>query len=416
MKRLSHDEALKAYEDFKARGLQLNMARGKPSPAQLDLSADFLTIVDGEHYKSREGVDTRNYGELKGLIETRELMAQVMGFPVANVVIGGTSSLTVMYDLHTRLLLTTPPGGTTPWFEKKNRKCLCPTPGYDRHFQMTEGLGYELIPVAMTEDGPDMDEVERLVKNDPDILCMWCVPKYSNPTGVVYSQEVCERLARMETAAPDFRVFWDNAYAVHHLDPDHFKAEIPNILELGRAAGHEDRFLAFSSTSKITMAGGGIAAFAASEANLAWFTTQQKLQMICTDKVNQLRHARFFPSFSALENHMRREAAILKPKFDAFLKILDRELEGLEGVRYTRPQGGYFIGLYLPPHTASRVVELADQAGMKLTPAGNTHPYSKDPDDAFLRLAPSYPDLAEIKEAASLLCACIRLAVSEQEQ
>lgn len=233
MNQAKDPSALQAYNEIKARNLKLNMARGKPAPAQLDLSAAFLTSVDGQNYLSREGVDSRNYGELSGLIEARELMAAMLGLPVEAVVIGGTSSLTVMYDVHSRLLLTAAPGADKPWFEKTKRKCLCPCPGYDRHFQMTEGLGYELIPIAMKDDGPDMDEVERLVQSDPDILCIWCVPQYSNPTGVTYSEEVCRRLASMKTAAPDFRIFWDDAYSVHHLYPEAEKqAKLPNILEL----------------------------------------------------------------------------------------------------------------------------------------------------------------------------------------
>ena len=406
--------ALEAYESLKALGLKLNMARGKPSPEQLDLSANFLNAVNGQNYLSADGVDTRNYGELKGLREARELMASMLGFPVENVVIGGCSSLTVMYDVHTRLLLTSPPGGDKPWFEIRDRACLCPCPGYDRHFQMTEGLGYRLIPVDMKEDGPDMDEVERLVTEDASIRCIWCVPKYANPTGVVYSEEVCRRLASMKTAAPDFRIFWDDAYAVHDLYPGEKAVDCPNMLKLCEEAGHPDRLFAFCSTSKITMAGGGIAAFAASQQNLEWFTRQQKLQMICTDKVNQLRHAHFFPHFSDLKAHMQKEAEILRPKFETVLRILDEELAGAPGVSWTRPLGGYFIGLTLPDGCASRTVELAKEAGMNLTPAGAPFPYGKDPHDAFLRIAPSYPSLEEIEAAARLLAACARLAIAEK--
>lgn len=415
MDHLSHEGALAAYEARKAAGLSLNMARGKPAPAQLDLSNAFFTAVTKDNFISEDGVDTRNYGELKGLRESRELMAGIMGVPFESVVIAGCSSLTVMYDVHTRLLITAAPGAEKPWFEVADRKCLCPSPGYDRHFQMTEGLGYDLVTVPMTDSGPDMDLVEKLVASDASVKCMWCVPKYSNPTGATYSEEVCRRLASMKAAAPDFRIFWDNAYAVHHLYPDQ-PDTLPDILKLAAEAGNPDRFLVFSSTSKITFAGGGISAFASSPANLEWFAKQQKLQMICTDKVNQLRHARFFPDFSALEAHMRREAEILRPKFEAFLDTLDRRLKGVDGVRWFRPRGGYFIGIYLPNGTAKRVVQLADEAGMKLTPAGNTYPHNTDPDDSFLRLAPSFPTLEEIRAASELFCDCVLLAASERKK
>lgn len=414
MNQAKDPSALQAYNEIKARNLKLNMARGKPAPAQLDLSAAFLTSVDGQNYLSREGVDSRNYGELSGLIEARELMAAMLGLPVEAVVIGGTSSLTVMYDVHSRLLLTAAPGAEKPWFEKTKRKCLCPCPGYDRHFQMTEGLGYELIPIAMKDDGPDMDEVERLVQSDPDILCIWCVPQYSNPTGVTYSEEVCRRLASMKTVAPDFRIFWDDAYSVHHLYPEAEKqAKLPNILELCAEAGHPDRVFCFASTSKITMAGGGIAAFAASPANLEWFRQQQKIQMICCDKVNQLRHAHFFPDFAALQAHMARLAELLRPKFEAFEEIMERELGDIPGVSWTKPLGGYFIGVTLPDGTAARACELAAEAGLKLTPAGNPFPHSQNPHDNFQRIAPSYPELPEIREAAELYALCVRLAIAE---
>lgn len=415
MRTKSFDEALVNYKKWQEKGLSLNMARGKPASEQLDLAAGLFTAVTQENFTSREGIDTRNYGELHGLIETRELMADIMGFPVENVVIAGCSSLTAMYDTHARLLLTPPPGGDKAWFLDEKRACLCPSPGYDRHFQMTAGLGYELISVDMKEDGPDMDEVERLVKENPHIRCIWCVPKYSNPTGAVYSEEVCRRLAKMETAAPDFRIFWDNAYAVHHLDPQNEKAEIPDMLALCEEAGNPDRLLAFSSTSKISFAGGGITAFAASKANLAWYEEQQKLQMICTDKVNQLRHARYYKDKKTLEAHMEKEAEILKPKFDAFIAAMEAHFSEDEDIQWTRPQGGYFIGVTLPEGTAARTVRLAKEAGLTLTGAGAPFPYGKDPQDSFLRIAPSYPSLEEMKEAAELFCACAELAVWEKK-
>lgn len=403
----------KAYAEFQAQGLSLNMTRGNPSPEQLNLSSGLFHAVDEQNCHSREGLDTRNYGGLSGLLEARELIAFMLDVPVELTRVIGASTLTNLYDTEVRLLLSTAPGGSEPWSAKPVRKILCPAPGYDRHFHMTAGLGFELITVPMGDDGPDMDLVEKLVREDPGILEIWCVPKYSNPTGVTYSAEVCRRLASMETAAPDFRILWDNAYVIHHLDMDQ-PDTLPDMYQLCVDAGHADRILMYASTSKVTFAGGGIAGLAMSPANLAWFEGQQKLQMICTDKVNQLRHARLFPNKEALLAHMRALSDLIRPKFEAFEKVFAERLSDLPEVRWSHPHGGYFIGLWLPSGTARRVVALAADAGLKLTPAGHTYPYDVDPEDHFLRIAPTFPPLGEAEQAAELLAVCIRLAVLEK--
>lgn len=414
MNHRSIESARQNYLEQQQRGLHLNIARGNPSAQQLDLSSGFFSSVTQQNCHSRDGIDVRNYGELKGISEAREWMSWLLGVSPEQVIIGGSSSLTVMYDVHTRLLLTTPPDGSEPWFNKKNRKFLCPCPGYDRHFKMTEGLGYTLIPIPMKDDGPDMDQVRAIAEADPDVLGIWCVPKYSNPTGVTYSESVCRQLASLKTAAPDFRIFWDNAYSLHTLSPDGETDTIPDILQLCQEAGHPNRAFCFASTSKIIFAGGGLAALATSQQNREWFSKQQTLQMICTDKVNQLRHVHFLPTRESLLEHMKKEAIILAPKFQAFQDVLERHFNGSPEISWTRPRGGYFIGLTLPVGTAARTVQLASEAGLKLTPAGAAFPYGKDPQDSFLRIAPSFPPLAEIVPAAEVLCASIELACAEK--
>ena len=323
--------------------------------------------------------------------------------------VAGNSSLNLMYDMLVRAMLFTLPGGQKPWGQEEKVRFLCPTPGYDRHFFVTQALGIEMIPVPMTEEGPDMDQVEALVAQDPSIKGIWTVPVYSNPDGVTYSASTCQRLAAMKTAAPDFRIFWDNAYVVHHLYPEQPES-VPDMIRLCAESGHPDRVFEFASTSKITFSGAGIAALAASSANLQFIRKQMGIQTIGPDKLSQLRHVRFLKNRAGIDAIMRQHAAILRPKFEAALDILDTQVGGTGICSYNRPKGGYFISLSVLPGTASTVVSLAKEAGLELTPAGNPFPYGKDPLDTNIRLAPSFPTLDELKKATQLLCLCIRLA------
>ncbi len=400
------------YDAVAARGLKLDMTRGKPAPAQLDLSAGLFETVGSDDFKAPDGTDTRNYGGLEGLPEARALMGAIMQAPAADVLIGGNASLQLMFDTMVRCHIFPLPGASAPWGAGKVR-FLCPVPGYDRHFAITEHLGYELVPVPLTGKGPDMDAVEALVKDDASVKGIWLVPTYANPTGETVDLETARRLAAMPTAAPDFRIFWDDAYAVHHLDAD--GDTTPPILDLCREAGHADRVFLFASTSKVTHAGAGISAMAASPANIAWTKRHLSKQTIGPDKVNQLRHVRFLKDLEGVHAHMRRHAAILKPKFDGVLEVLDAELGGTGLAGWTRPKGGYFISLDTQPGFASKVVALADAAGVKLTAAGATHPYGKDPEDRNIRLAPSFPGLADLKLATEVVALCVKLAWFETQ-
>lgn len=404
-------QAQAAYEAFKAKELRLNMARGKPASAQLDLSNGLLDCPSPTELIGEEGEDVRNYGNLQGLLECRQLMADLAGFKLEDSLLYGASTLSLAYDVNVQLLLRPPVDGTQAWYELKDRKVLCLTPGYDRHFQISAGLGFELISVDFLDEGLDIDAIEALVAQDPSIKALWAVPLYSNPSGHCFSAEDCKRLAQMPAAAPDFKIFWDLAYVAHHLGAD--KAAVPNILELAKEHGHPNRFFAFCSTSKISFAGGGIAALFSSPENLAWFQAQQRLRMINSDKVNQRRHALYFAKHS-LKEHMQKHAALLRPKFDAVLAAFDAHFKDSALVHYTRPKGGYFIGLTLPDGLASRVHQLAKEAGITLTPSGATHPYGKNPRDHYLRIAPSYPSLEEISQAAEGLVLCIHLAMAEK--
>lgn len=390
------------YEELRARGLDLDMTRGKPCPAQLDLSADLLHILTKEDYRAADGTDCRNYGVLEGLPEARQLFADILGVPAANVLAGGNSSLNLMHDTIVQALLRPLPGAATPW---RGIKFLCPSPGYDRHFGICEYLGIEMLTVEMGDDGPDMDEVERLVAADATIKGIWCVPRYSNPTGVTYSEAVVRRLAAMPTAAPDFRVFWDNAYAVHHLDDA--PEPLADIMRASAAAGNEDRVFQFTSTSKITFAGAGISAIAASAANLQWLKQGMTFQTIGPDKLSQLRHVRLLGNETEVAQHMRRHAAILRPKFAAVGAILQRELGGTGVATWSQPRGGYFVSVDTLDGCAAEVVAMAGAAGVKLTKAGATFPYGKDPRDRNIRLAPSMPSQAEIEQAMELFAVCV---------
>ena len=396
------------YEAFQAMKLKLDMTRGKPATEQLDLADGLFEAVKSDDFKALDGTDTRNYGGLEGLPEARALFAEFFGVKPSEVLIGGNSSLQLMYDTIIRAHVFGTPGGA-PWAGQKI-KWLCPAPGYDRHFAITQQLGYELVTVPMTGAGPDMDIVERLVADDASIKGIWIVPKYSNPTGESVSAENVNRLASMRTAANDFRIIWDDAYSVHHLGAD--RDEVPNLLDACQSAGNPNRVLIFGSTSKISHAGAGISAMAANEANITWTKQHMGKQTIGPDKVNQLRHVRFFKNLAGVEAHMVKHAAILKPKFDAVLRVLEEELGGTGLASWTHPKGGYFISLDTPPGHAKNVVRLAAEAGVKLTEAGATFPYGKDPSDRNIRLAPSCPTLFEIDVATRVVATCVKLSIA----
>jgi DNA-binding transcriptional MocR family regulator len=405
--RESQTDLAERYEAFQAMKLKLDMTRGKPANEQLDLAKGLLETVTSDDFKALDGTDTRNYGGLEGLPEARALFASYFGVKPAEVLIGGNSSLQLMFDTLLRAHVFGVPGGERPWGREDKVKWLCPAPGYDRHFAITQHLGYELITVPMTGHGPDMDVVERLVA-DPTVKGIWIVPKYGNPTGESVSADNVARLAAMKTAAPDFRIIWDDAYAVHHLSDD--VDEVPNILDACQSAGCPNRVLIFGSTSKISHAGAGLSAMAANEANIAWTKTHAGKQTIGPDKVNQLRHVRYFKDMAGIEAHMKKHAAIMKPKFDAVLRVLEEELGGTHLATWTTPKGGYFVSLDTPPGHAKHVVKLAAEAGVKLTEAGATFPYGKDPEDRNIRLAPSYPTLLEIELATRVVATCVKLS------
>jgi DNA-binding transcriptional MocR family regulator len=400
---------LAAYDAFKARRLDLNLTRGKPSSAQLDLSRPLLALPGPDDFQAADGTDCRNYGGLQGLPEARRLFSGLMGAPADQVVVANNSSLALMHDTVAFALLKGTCDSPSPWSSQGEVAFLCPVPGYDRHFRICEDYGIRMIPVALRDDGPDMEEVERLVAADPSIKAMWCMPKYSNPTGTVYSDAVIERLAKMPTAAPDFRLLWDNAYAVHHLTSD--RIAIANVLDGCGRHGHANRPFVFASTSKITLAGAGLALFAASAANVKWLLARLTPRTIGPDKLNQLRHVRLLRDDAGIQDLMERHRAIIGPKFQTVLDVFAARLSGVAGVTWTTPKGGYFISLSVPPGTARRVVRLAKEAGLELTPAGATHPHGRDPDDRIIRIAPTFPELSDVALAAegvacSVLVAC----------
>lgn len=402
----------KEYEAAKAKGLKLDMSRGKPSPAQLDVSNEMLDIVNSETgCVSDSGTDCRNYGIMEGIPEARQLMGDFLRVPKENVFVCGNASLNIMYDCVSSAMLF---GimGSTPWCHLDKVKFLCPVPGYDRHFKITELMGIEMINIPMTENGPDMDMVEKLVSSDSSIKGIWCVPKYSNPQGIVYSDETVKRFAALKPAAKDFRIYWDNAYALHYIYDENI--EIPEILSECAKAGNPDLVYEFCSTSKISFAGGGISAIASSEANLKWISKRMNVETISYDKINQLRHVRYFKNGDGLRAHMRKHAEFLRPKFDVVLETLDRELTGLGAGSWMKPMGGYFISFDAVPGCAKAIVNKCKEAGVVLTGAGATYPYGKDPDDSNIRIAPSYPTLEELKQAAELFTLCAKLATVEK--
>jgi len=398
------------YNQLLTLSLELDMTRGKPSPEQLNLSNRILNLP-GEDYQDRGGGDIRNYGGLDGLPAMKSLFAAILEVEPGNIIVGGNSSLTMMYDTLQRACQFGVPGGSAPWNKTRNRKFLCPTPGYDRHFSITEHLGFELIGVDITETGPDMDQVEWLVEKDATIKGIWCVPKYSNPTGCCYGEETVKRLATMPTAARDFRIMWDNAYAEHHFSDK--RPALANIADYCTQAGNDDRVVQFASTSKISLPGAGVAAMASSEANISDARKHISVQSIGPDKVNQLRHLRLFNNLEGLRRHMAEHAKLVKPKFDLVGTILDRELRDWGIAGWTIPFGGYFISLDVKDGKAKRVVELARQVGVKLTAAGAPFPYGKDPRDRNIRIAPTFPKIDEIRQATEVLVICIKLASSE---
>jgi DNA-binding transcriptional MocR family regulator len=408
-----HESQKANYADLQAKKLKLDLTRGKPSPAQLDLSNALLELPGAgrDAYRDGEGTDTRNYGGLHGLPELRAIFGELLGIPVQNLIAGNNASLELMHDVVVFSLLHGGVDSPRPWIQEQAVKFLCPVPGYDRHFAITESLGVEMINVPMREDGPDVDLIEELVAADPAIKGMWCVPVFSNPTGVTFSWEVVRRLVQMHTAAPDFRLFWDNAYAVHTLTHDEVRQI--DVLGLAAAAGHQNRPFVFASTSKITFAGAGVSFFGGSLANVAWYLQYAGKKSIGPDKVNQLRHLRFFKDADGVRRQMQRHQQQLAPKFALVQDILTDRLGESKIASWTDPKGGYFVNLDVWPGTARRTVSLAKDAGIAVTEAGASFPYRKDPEDKNIRIAPTFPALPDLREAIHGLATCALLAATE---
>ncbi len=406
-------ELEKEFNDFKAQGLSLDMSRGKPSQEQLDLSMEMMDVLhSGSDLRCSTGVDCRNYGVLDGIPEAKALLGAMCEVDADKMIIYGNSSLNVMYDTVARAM-THGIMGSTPWCKLDKVKFLCPVPGYDRHFAITEYFGIEMINIPMTLEGPDMDLVEKYVSEDPAVKGIWCVPKYSNPQGISYSDETVRRFARLKPAAKEFRLFWDNAYSVHHLYDDD-QDVVLEILEECEKAGNPDMVYKFTSTSKISFPGSGIAAIATSPNNLEDIKKQLFIQTIGHDKLNQLRHVRFFKDIDGIHAHMRKHAAIMRPKFEAVLDTLEKELGGLEIGSWIKPKGGYFISFDSMDGCAKAIVAKAKEAGVVMTNAGATYPYGKDPHDSNIRIAPSFPTLEELKTAAKLFTVCVKLVSVEK--
>ncbi len=408
-----HESQKTSYADLQAKQLKLDLTRGKPSPAQLDLSNALLELPGSgkDAYRDGEGTDTRNYGGLHGLPELRAIFGELLGIPVQNLIAGNNASLELMHDVVVYSLLHGGVDSPRPWKDEPVVKFLCPVPGYDRHFAITESLGVEMINVPMLEDGPDLDLIEELVAADPGIKGMWCVPVFSNPTGVTFAWENVRRLVQMRTAASDFRLFWDNAYAVHTLTHD----SVPQIdvLGLAAAAGNQNRPLVFASTSKITFAGAGVSFFGGSLANIAWYLQHAGKKSIGPDKINHLRHLRFFKDADGVRLQMQRHQQVLAPKFALVGDILEDRLGESKIASWTDPKGGYFVNLDVWPGTARRTVSLAKDAGIAVTEAGASFPYRKDPEDKNIRIAPSFPSLPDLREAIDGLATCALLAATE---
>ena len=396
------------YKTFESMGLKLNMARGKPGFTQLDLCEPMLDIINSaSDMKTMMGNDTRNYGDLDGIGECRRLMADMMSVQKDNVIVCGNSSLNVMYDTISRSF-TFGVNGSTPWFKLDKVKFLCPVPGYDRHFKITETFGIEMINIPLYDNGPDMDMVEEYVNNDPAVKGIWCVPKYSNPTGISYSDDVVKRFAALKPAAEDFRIYWDNAYCIHHLYED-TQDEILNILDECEKAGNPNMVYIFSSTSKISFPGSGVSAIASSRENIDYILSLMTVQTIGHDKINQLRHARFFKDINGLNAHMKKHAELLRPKFAAVLDALESEIAGLEIGTWIKPRGGYFISFDSMPGCAKAIVAMCKDLGVVMTGAGATFPYGKDPKDSNIRIAPTFPSVEEMAVAAKVFVLCVKL-------
>ena len=396
------------YKTYESMGLKLNMARGKPGFTQLDLCEPMLDIINSaSDMKTMMGNDTRNYGDLDGIGECRRLMADMMSVEKDNVIVCGNSSLNVMYDTISRSF-TFGVNGSTPWYKLDKVKFLCPVPGYDRHFKITETFGIEMINIPLYDDGPDMDMVEEYVNNDPAVKGIWCVPKYSNPTGISYSDDVVKRFAALKPAAEDFRIYWDNAYCIHHLYED-TQDEILNILDECEKAGNPNLVYIFSSTSKISFPGSGVSAIASSRENIDYILSLMTVQTIGHDKINQLRHARFFKDINGLNAHMKKHAELLRPKFAAVLDALESEIAGLEIGTWIKPRGGYFISFNSMPGCAKAIVAMCKDLGVVMTGAGATFPYGKDPKDSNIRIAPTFPSVEEMTVAAKVFVLCVKL-------
>lgn len=406
-------ELEKQFEDAKGKGLKLDMSRGKPTPAQLDMAMDMFDVFNStSDMKAENGMDTRNYGVMDGIPEAKRLMGEILGVPAENVIVYGNASLTIMYDTVSRAV-THGIMGNTPWGKLDKVKFLCPVPGYDRHFKITEHFGIEMINIPMSEDGPDMDLVEEYVEKDPTVKGIWCVPKYSNPQGYTYSDETVRRFAALKPAAPDFRIFWDNAYVIHHLYEDK-QDQLLEILSECEKAGNPDMVFEFASTSKVSFAGAGISAMASSKANLDDARKTMTIQTISYDKINQLRHVRYFKNLDGVMKHMMKHAAIMRPKFEAVIRVLDQELSGLGIGSWTEPHGGYFISFDSLEGCAKAIVAKCKEAGVVLTGAGATFPYGKDPKDSNIRIAPSFPTPEEMAEATDLFVLCVKLVSVEK--
>ena len=406
-----YDKVSAEYESWKAKGLKFNMARGKPSKKQLDLVSDLLTVLTDPADCVDGGVDARNYGELKGLASARALFAELLGCKDSQVFVGGNASLQLMYDTVSKAYTHGLLHSEKPWCKEESIKWLCPAPGYDRHFKITESFGFELITIPMTETGPDMDIVENLIK-DSSVRGMWNVPKYSNPDGIIYSDETIERIAKMKPAAPDFLLMWDNAYCIHEFDGEF--VPFKDILSECEKYGNADMVFEFASTSKVTLPGAGIACFACSEANMEYMTKLIGIQAISFDKMNQLRHVKYLQNKEHTLALMKEHAKIMKPKFDMVVETLEREIKPLGIASWHTPKGGYFVSVNTAPGLAKRTLALAKEAGVVMTSAGATYPYGHDPLDSNIRVAPSLPPVEELEQAMAVFCCCLKLAALEQ--
>ena len=410
-RKAEYAEVTREYEELKARGLNLNMARGKPGKAQLDLVSDIFSLMQKPEDYVSDGIDVRNYGELSGLPAAKRLFAEILGCRPEQVFVGGNASLQLMYDTISKAYTHGLLHSERPWCREPVVKFLCPSPGYDRHFKVTESFGFELVTIPMTDEGPDMDAVEEAIK-DPAVKGMWNVPKYSNPDGIIYSAETIRRIASMKPAAPDFLLMWDNAYCIHEFEGDY--VEFPDILSECARYGNADMVFEFASTSKVTLPGAGISCFACSEANMAYMEKLLTVQVISFDKVNQQRHVLYLKDKAHTLELMKKHAAIMGPKFRCVVDALDREIAPLEIASWQRPKGGYFVSLNAMPGTAKRTLALCKEAGVTMTGAGATFPYGKDPQDSNIRIAPSLPPVEELEQAIAVLCVCLKMAALEK--